>query len=226
MQPEIPLDPLDSPYPIPWNWVIATHAEFNARRDANKRCYRSPSLISPDGQYAAYSRLQMESNPEVASSRITSIMFLENLQTGDLRTVTASSPLADNPFGESEDAQLPGILSILIPVSWSQNGDRLLARQFEGLFNTSEASDYAVVWERRTGKTYTLFPGEVEYTNAVLLGWSQAHSDRVLFRAGSLGEEDWPLWAVNLAGETELACEDCPIVYGQVRDRAWTGPQG
>jgi len=225
IEPEVPIDPLNSAYPIPWNWVLATYAEFGDNHNIGSRFYRSPSLVSPDGQYAAYSRIQMQAEPELFGSRVTSVMFLENLQTGDLRTITASSPLADNPFGSSNETSVPGTISILIPVSWSESGDRILARQFEGMLNSSDASDYAVVWDRRNNHTSTLSPQRVQYTNAVLLGWSKIDSECVLFRAGNLGDESWPVWSVSIDGKTQLASQDRPIVYGQVLNQVWTGAQ-
>lgn len=224
-QPGVQIDPLDSPHPIPWNWVLATHAELSASNSSGVRYYRSQSLLSPDGQYTAYSRIQMEGQPELYQSRITSVIFVENLQTGDLRTITASSPFADHPMFNEQDADMPGLITILIPVSWSQSGDRLLARQFEGLFNTTEVSDYAVVWERRQNRTMTLAPQSVQYDIAVLLGWSYRHPDRVLFRAGELGNERWPVWSVDLNSQTTLTLDDEPMVYGQVMNQVWAGPQ-
>lgn len=224
-QAGVQLDPLGSPYPIPWNWVLATHTEINANGNSGVRYYRSPSLVSPDGRYAAYSRLQMEGQPELYRSRVTSVMFVENLQTGDLRTVTASSPLADNPLIGNEEADMPGAISILIPVSWSPASDRLLARQFEGMFSTSDASDYAVIWDRQQNRTTTIAPDRIEYSSAVLMGWSQIQPGQVLFRAGELGNEHPPLWAVDLNRQTTLASEDKPIVYGQLVNNVWAGPQ-
>jgi hypothetical protein len=101
-QAGVQIDPLDSPHPIPWNWVLATHAELCASNSSGVRYYRSQSLLSPDGQYAAYSRIQMEGQPELYQSRVTSVVFVENLQTGDLRTITPSSPWADNPMSPSK----------------------------------------------------------------------------------------------------------------------------
>uniref|UniRef100_A0ACD5GTM1 Uncharacterized protein n=1 Tax=Desertifilum tharense IPPAS B-1220 TaxID=1781255 RepID=A0ACD5GTM1_9CYAN len=46
------IDPLNSPYPVPWNWVMATYTEVSNTRGTGVRYYRSPSLISPDGRYA------------------------------------------------------------------------------------------------------------------------------------------------------------------------------
>lgn len=220
------VDPLDSPYPVPWHWVLTTNEELSQSGTSGLRYYRSPSLVSPDGRYAAYSRLKMQSEPNLFLSRVTSVMFMENLETGDLKTITASSPLASHPFEVKEEAELPGTIAILIPVSWSRDGDRILSRQFEGIFSTSAASDYAVIWDRDRNSTHTLAPNQVSYTNAVLLGWSQSNPDQVLFRAGTLGDEHWPVWAVNIEGQTFIAEEDKPTVYGQVVKQVWSGPQG
>lgn len=224
-EPSVQIDPLDSPHPIPWNWVMATHTEVTANGGSGVRYYRSPSLVSPDGQYAAYSRIQMQVQPDLFQSRVSSVMFLENLKTGDLRTVSASSPLADNPFISNEDGDMPGAIAIMIPVSWSAKGDRILARQFEGMFSTSDASDYAVVWDRQLNRVSTIAPNRSEYSIAVLLGWSKTDPDRVLFKAGELGEEQWPLWAVDMKGQTVAAVEDQPMVFGQLVTNYWAGPQ-
>ncbi len=104
IQAEFKSDPLDSPHPVPWNWVLETNENLKRNESSGVNYYRSPSLISPDGTYAAYSRIQMEGRPELFRSRVTSVMFLENLRTGDLQTITASSPLADNPFNSNEEA--------------------------------------------------------------------------------------------------------------------------
>jgi hypothetical protein len=58
-----------------------------------------------------------------------------------------------------------------------------------------------------------------------LLGWSRTNPDQVLFRAGELGEENWPLWAVDLDGQTLAAIEDQPLVFGQTITHSWAGPQ-
>lgn len=221
----VQIDPLDSPHPIPWNWVMTTHADVTAKGASGLRYYRSQSLVSPDGQYAAYTRIQMDVQPELYRSRVTSVMFLENLKTGDLRTITASSPLADNPLAANEEADMPGTIAILIPISWSPDGDRILARQFEGLFSTSDASDYAVIWDRKLNRTSTVAPDRSQYSTAVLLGWSRTNPGRVLFRAGELGEENWPLWAVDINGQTIAATEDKPAVFGQRVNNVWAGPQ-
>lgn len=227
IEPSEQLDPLESPYPVPWNWVISTHEQVSSTKGSGIRFYRTPSVISPDGKYAAYSRVQLQVKPELYNSHVSSVMFVENLQTKQLRVVTASSPLANNPNKAKEAGDMPGIVTILIPVSWSAKGDRLLARQFEGSLSASDASDYAVVWDRSTGRSNTIIPSNAaEYGQAILLGWSKVNPQNVIFHAGELGEEKPQLWAVNIQGKTIAAKqEDQPIVFGRTVKQAWAGPQ-
>ncbi len=216
----VQLDPLNSPHPVPWSWVMATLAEGKP----NQHYYRSHALTSPDGHYKAYSRIQMQVEPEVYQSRVSSVLFLENLQTGDLQVITATSPFAENPFiGNS--AGLAGTISIVIPVSWSATGDRLLAREFESIFCSDIASDYGLIWDRTSNRSSTVAPTKIEYTNAILLGWSEAQSDRVLFSAGNLGETPWKLWTVDMESETLEAMDDRSKTHGQVTNSVWAGPQ-
>lgn len=214
-------DPLGSPHPVPWNWVMTTHADDNSKHSFGLHYYRSPSLISPDGRYAAYSRIQMRSQPELYRSRVSSVMFVENLQTGELQVINASSPLADHRLGS-------GTISILTPVSWSKLSDRLLARQFEGLFSSSDASDFAVIWHRQQNRTSTVAPSQRKYNHeiSILLGWSQINPYQVLFHAGNLGDQQWPLWAVADNGQTLAATNfDQAIVFGKQLKPVWSGPQ-
>lgn len=220
------LDPLNSPYPIPWNWVMATLAEKTVAQQPLFRYYRTPSLISPDGCYAAYSRIQFQvAAHHFTQSRIASILLVENLQTGELQTITPAAPFADNPFVADALINQPGTIAMLVPIAWSEQSDRLLAREFESIFGSSLASDFAVIWDRNANCTYTLAPTQVQYTNAVLLGWSRTHPNQVLFRAGMMGEEDWFLYRVDDSGQTTRALEDQPLTFGQAAD-PWAGPQG
>jgi hypothetical protein len=222
--PSWQVDPLDSPHPVPWGWVLATMATGNPGHHSRQYFYRSQSLISPDQDYAAYSRIKIQVEPEYFQSCVTSVLFLENLRTGDLQAITPAAPLADNPFLNG-GMDLLGRISMVIPVSWSAAGDRLLAREFESLFGTDLASDYAVVVDRNGNQVYTVAPTTIQYTNAVLLGWSQFYPEQVLFRAGMLGEESWPQWTVDVQGQTRRATGDRALIYGQVLNSVWTGPQ-
>lgn len=216
------LDPLDSPHPIPWGWVMANLTASGST--ASQHYYRSHSLVSPDGQYKAYSRIQMQVEAEFYQSRVSSVLFLENLRTGDLQAITATSPFAENPFiGTSSD--LAGTISMVMPIAWSETGDYLLAREFESIFGSDIASDYALIWNRNSNCAYTIAPTRIQYTNAILLGWSQQHPNCALFRAGNLGETPWLLWAVDCEGDTLEAENDQPQTYGQVTNSIWAGPQ-
>ncbi|HLO48563.1 MAG TPA: hypothetical protein VK211_09140 [Kamptonema sp.] len=225
IEPTVQIDPLNSPYPIPWGWILATHAEVSSSVGSDLRYYRSPSLISSNGEYAAYSRIEMQVQRELYRCRVSSVMFVENLRTGELQMVEAASPLAEYSFCSPEESDLPGAIAILIPVSWNKTGDRVLAREFEGIFNTSDMSDYAVIWDSKQNCSYTIAPARSLYTHAVLLGWSQSYPDEVLFRARNLGDRSWPVWAVDLSGRTVAANQDTPQVFGSQVSNAWAGPQ-
>ncbi len=222
-------DPLGSPHPIPWDWITGTHEKVTAEGKTGTRYYRSQSLVSPDGHFAVYSRVQMDVQPELPKSRVSSIMFLEDLQSGKLQMLSANSQSTHNHQVKEEDINAPGGMSVLIPVSWSENGERLLSRQLEGLLSTSDATDSAVIWERTKNRTTTVAPSHEVYNHeiAVLLGWSKADPDQVLFRAGNLGDERWPIFSVATGdGDTIAATKvDQPVVFGQEIKQIWTGPQ-
>ena len=150
--------------------------------------------------------------------------FLENLGTGDLQAITPASPLAENPFASDSVGQL-GTISIVIPVSWSEGSDQLLAREFESLFCSDVASDYAVVVDCSQSKVSTIAPTHMQYTTAILLGWSQSEPTQALFRAGNMGEENWSLWTVDVDGKTALAEGDRAVTFGQAVSNVWMGPQ-
>lgn len=218
-------DPLGSPYPIPWIWIQETQAKFSEQGKSGLQYYRSPSLVSPDGQYAVYTRISLQVEPEMYRSRVTSVMFLEDLTTGKLTVIRAGSPLAEHLWHTEATHSIPGLMSVLIPISWSEDGRRLLSRQFEGIFNTSDASDYGVIWDRQTEQTQTIAPKDAQYDSSILLGWSALNPNQVLFQAGLLGEENWPIWSVALDGKTAMANRNEPVTYGQTATYAWTGSQ-
>ncbi|HEY9644327.1 MAG TPA: hypothetical protein V6C57_27785 [Coleofasciculaceae cyanobacterium] len=237
------VDPIGSPHPVPWGWVMSMLSEGRSPSTPRTRYYRSRSLVSPNRQYAAYSRMQMQLSTDFTQNRVTSILFLENLKTGGLQTIAASSPFANNPFADSafsdsafsdgsspdgspESAAMdqPGTIAMLIPVAWSETGDRILAREFESIFGSGIASDFGVVWEQHSNQVHTVAPTQIHYSNSILLGWSQSYPDRALFRAGMMGEAG-SLYAVDAAGHTLPVVDDRPLTFGQVVSSIWAGPQ-
>jgi hypothetical protein len=208
-----PSDPLGSSYPLPWDWVLKTQAEVSAAIDSDVRLHRTPELMSPDGEYIAYSQVTLQVSPQLRHCRASSQVYVEELDTGELYPVSPGSPMAVCGVSAIDAMQMRGTIAIGIPVSWSKTGDRLLVRQFEGIFCTSEATDYAVVWERRNRRTLTLAPTRLHYTHAILSGWSEHHSDRVLFQVCVMGERSPGLYGVNLSGVTLSADGDRPRIY-------------
>ena len=74
-------DPIGSPHPIPWKWIMATQEAIGGKGISGVRYYRSLPVISPDGKYAIYSRVEMEVKPEMHNSRVKSVLFMEDRQT-------------------------------------------------------------------------------------------------------------------------------------------------
>jgi hypothetical protein len=223
-------DPLGSAYPIPMKWIEQTQASMG-NKGGGVGYYRSVPVISPDGRYAAYSRVQLEVNPERHNSRVSSVLFLEDRKTKRLRVVTSTSRNRDVLINvkSAPDANREGTIGVLVPVSWSEKGDRFLARRFEGIMNTSDVADYAVIWHREKDRTNTVGPKPEESDRekiSILLGWSKSQPNHVLFRAGELGEEDWSLLSVADDGKTASATDrDQPVTFGNQSTQVWAGPQ-
>jgi len=226
------LDPIESPYPIPWQWIQSTQ-EAMSFKGGGVRYYRSVPVVSPDGKYAVYSRVQLEVKPQMHNSRVSSVLFIEDRQTKNLRVVSSTSYNRDallNVKVTSPDPNGEGTIGVLVPVSWSQKGDRFLARRFEALFSSSHPSDSAVIWDRQKNNTNTVAPSDNNEQEqekiSVLLGWSKTQPDNVMFRTGELGDENWPLVTVSSDGKTGAATEvDQPITYGEEVKQVWAGPQ-
>jgi hypothetical protein len=221
LESNLPEDPLDSPHPIPWRWIVEAQTHLSQAGQTSIVYYRSPSLISPDGRYSVYSRSRMEVAADMNRSRVTSVMFVENLVTGELKILRADSPMARDP----ETKTMGGLISVLVPVSWSADSKRLLSRQFEGLFNTSDASDSALVWEVESDRLASITPDLGDYEQSILLGWSRIAPEKVLFTSGNLGDEEWDLCAVNSQGQITIANTEETVNYGKVDETNWMGAQ-
>ncbi len=226
-------DPIGSPHPIPWQWIMSTQEAIGKQGGSGVRYYRSIPVVSPDGKYAIYSRVQMEVKPEMHNSRVNSVLFMEDRQTKRLRVMTStgkvSDPLLNKQAGLSEEADDNGKIGVLVPVSWSEKGDRFLARKFVALFNTADATDQAVIWNRQQNNINVVHPVQSQDDHekiAILLGWSKKQPNNVLFRSGELGEENWPLMQVANDGKTiDMSAEgDQAVTFGE-RARIWVDPQ-
>ncbi|MEB3230360.1 MAG: hypothetical protein VKJ64_05070 [Leptolyngbyaceae bacterium] len=223
--PSLNIDPIGSPHLLPWSWVMDVQSRAVDSTLPQLFYFRSPALVSPNGTHAAYSRMQIKRVVDASQSQVSSILFLENLETGDIQFLTASSPNMQHVLLHGIDSQQPGMLSMLMPVSWTEEGDRVLVRAFEAIFNTDIAADYAIIWHQPSNQADAIVPTNAQYSNAVLLGWSQSQPDRALFQVGNLGDEAWPLVTVGETGDSTIATTDQPITYGQTVSAVWNGPQ-
>jgi hypothetical protein len=226
-------DPIGSPHPIPWQWILATQEAIGGKGGSGLRYYRSIPVVSPDGKYAIYSRVQMEVKPEMHNSRVNSVLFVEDRQTKRLRVMTSTSvvidPLLKRQASLSVEADRDGNMGVLVPVSWSEKGDRFLARKFVAIFNTADATDQAVIWNSQQNNLNVVSPVQSEDDHekiAILLGWSKKQPNDVLFRAGELGEENWPLLQVTNDGRTvDISAEgDQAVTFGE-KGSIWVDPQ-
>jgi hypothetical protein len=209
-------DPLDSPYPIPWNaiWDRQTQATQSNRPEI--LYYLSPPLRSPDDQIVAHTKIEIKIDPDFRRSHIFSQLILKTAQGKILQTIPSSMHLGQGNVQETTARQLPGTIAILVPAAWSKNGQRLLSRQFEAVFGSDVSSDYAVVWERDHLQTKIVTPLPLNYDSATLLGWSQNHPEQLLFRTAVLGETSGSTLAVDYRGTTIASPNDRAVPqYGQ-----------
>ncbi|MBD2136076.1 hypothetical protein H6F32_00395 [Anabaena sp. FACHB-1237] len=226
-------DPIGSPHPIPWQWIMKTQENVGGKGNSGVRYYRSIPVVSTDGRYAIYSRVEMTVKPEMHNSRVNSALFIEDRKTKQLKVLLTTNQINDPLLKKQEKLteEMPedGKIAVLVPVSWSKTGDRFLARKFVALFNTADATDQAVIWHRQHNQINTIAPHQEQEDRekiAILLGWSKNEPNSVLFRSGELGEENWPLVQVNNDGKTiELAAEaDQAVTFGN-RGKIWADPQ-
>lgn len=212
-------DPLNSPYPMPWDWIVRTQAEVSAgllvgsaqtyglggsafhqpsqpysheqvQHQGSSRFQWTPRLCSPDGRYVAYSLIRLYAVPQLFRCWVNSVCFLEDLRARTVQCLSANSPLAQEMALESHCLPQPGAIAIFQPAVWNESGDRLLIRVFEGFFCSSEVTDYGVLWESRNKQTQTIVPKVLGGQAAVLLGWDPNIPEHILFRVEDFESSD------------------------------------
>ena len=224
-------DPLNSQYPVPWQWILETQTAYAEQQRNGLSYYRSPAIVSPSGQYAAYSRIEVRAKANLYDTKVLSVLFVENLETGELAVVEADSPIAAYLEKVGEDSpEMAGVISLLIPASWSRDGHRLLARQLEGAFHSSDISDHAVIWNSQTSEQQTLsaIGKNTMDSSATLLGWDQANPEQVLFKVFQLEAEEAPpasIISMGFNGRQQTVGESQVVNFGQIVSRSWTGIQ-
>lgn len=207
-------DPLNSPFPLPWAWIIEQQQLAAASHQAQTYAQKTATFISPDGLYQAQAELIFQAHPDFARNQLTSTLTITNTRTQAAQQWQSTS-LIDPELRQDLPPDDAGLIAVLWPVGWSASGEQLLVRHFQGLFSTDFASDVAVIWSRNEQTLTAVWPQSAEYDHAILLGWSQEQPNQVLFRTATMGEPQTQVWAVNHQQEMLARPNDRPQVYGQ-----------
>jgi hypothetical protein len=209
-------DPLNSAYPVPWDMIWKNQTQATQTGKVITLQYVSGAIASPDGHRNAHSDIRLELHPEVTQSHVVSHLIITDTRGVQIQRIASSMHLGDGMVKETSGAAAVGTLSILIPATWSKDGQQLLARQFEAVFGSDVSSDYALIWNRKTQHVKTVAPVPQDYDTAILLGWSHRNPDQILFRTAILGEQKTDLVAVNYDGTTIASEGDRILPLGQV----------
>lgn len=219
-------DPLNSAYPVPWDMIWKNQTQATQSGKVITLRYVSGAIASPDGQRNAHSEISLELHPDVTQSRVASHLIITNAKGAEIQKIASSMHLGDGMVKETSATAAPvGTLSILMPATWSKDGQQLLARQFEAVFGSDVSSDYALIWNRNTQQVKTVAPVPQDYDTAILLGWSHRNPDQILFRTAILGEKNTALVAVNRDGITVASEGDRILPLGQLIMTAPTSSQ-
>lgn len=209
-------DPLQSAYPIPWGMIWKNQTQATQSGKVISLRHVSGAIASPDGQRNAHSEISLELHPAVTQSRVVSQLIITDAKGVQIQKIASSMHLGDGMVKETSGTGAVGTLSILMPASWSKDGEQLLARQFEAVFGSDVSSDYALVWNRTTQQVKTIAPVPQDYDTAILLGWSHRNPDQILFRTAILGEQNTALVAVNYDGITVASEGDRALPVSQL----------
>ncbi|HIK34651.1 MULTISPECIES: hypothetical protein [unclassified Thermosynechococcus] len=206
------VDPLQSPFPLPWKWIDDGHAAALKAKKSLRFTQQTPQYVSPDGRYVAQATLYFTADPEAQRQQLVSILEIRDRQSGSQQRIESLREMPREFLAEVRQGQ--GLIAVLVPVGWSETGNHLLVRQVGGLFATDLISDAAWIWQAGVGHVATVYPTADEYDFATLLGWSTTHPQRVLFQTQTMGNPKATIWAVDTQGSTQLAQGDRPRVYG------------
>jgi hypothetical protein len=178
---QIPSPPSDS-VAIPWDWVYGLRDQARQRQCTLVGLLRSDPLPAPDGDWQVYTRLDLVATPQVG--RLTSVLFAENTRTGALQVLYQAAASVYAPAD-------PLDFAMILPLAWQDN--TLLAREYEGWFQTDLSWDRAVIWPLPPTSTgippVQIWDPPPVLGYAELLGWDPQAQKRVLFAvADSLGD--------------------------------------
>ncbi|MGQ9838710.1 MAG: hypothetical protein ACUVRV_12310 [Cyanobacteriota bacterium] len=180
-QSQMALRPSDS-VAIPWDWVYGLREQAQQRQCTLVGLLRSDPLPAPDGNWQVYTRLDLVATPEVG--RLTSVLFAENTRTGVLQVLYQA---AASVYASAQ----PLDFAMILPLSWQNH--TLLAREYEGWFQTDLSWDRAVIWSLPAASAgippVQIWDPPPVLGYAELLGWDPQAQERVLFAvADGLGD--------------------------------------
>jgi hypothetical protein len=203
-------DLLNSQYAIPWQAIQQAQDTVTRTGQAQSFQYRTPVSTAPDQQTQAYSELHLTLHPKPSHSFINSQLIIETKTQTYRFPSTLHLELAAQ---SSTSTATPGTFSIIMPAAWSADGQSLLLRQFEGLFGSDMASDYALVWQSSQSALQSYRPTAIDYDSATLMGWSQNRPGEILFQTRLLGNPTSQLVTVNpkSSGTTLASSSDRPM---------------
>lgn len=170
------------PLAVPWEWVYALQEQARQRQCTLIGLLRSRPLPAPDPQWQVYTRLDLVATPQ--ASRLTSVLFAKNTRTQALQVIYQASASVYDPAE-------PLDFAMILPLAWQDN--TLLAREYEGWFQTDLSWDRAVIWPLPTDSTgippVQVWEPPPALGYAELLGWDPQARGRVLFAVADSLEE-------------------------------------
>ena len=168
------INPEEAPIPRLWLQDIQDRAYENNCTMVG--VLRGQPLVSEDGRWEVYSRVTYEITP-VGFGRLSSTLFARDRQSQALETIYAPASV----FRTDDDLGLDFLF--LLPIEWRNN--RVLVREFSGLFRSQAILNQAIVWHPPKEAAPAFLQIEApqsDFPATVLMGWeAETESNRILF---------------------------------------------
>lgn len=188
--------------PIPRLWLQDIQDQAYERNCTLVGVLRGQPLVSEDGSWEVYSRVTYEITP-VGFGRLSSTLFARDRQTQELETIYAPASV----FRTSDELGLDFLF--LLPIEWRNN--RVLVREFSGLFRSQAILNQAIIWqppgENEPARLQIETP-QSDFPATVLMGWDvESESNRILF---AISDFSGPPKVVSISDRGILPANDIP----------------
>ncbi|MEM8717400.1 MAG: hypothetical protein AAGE92_16790, partial [Cyanobacteria bacterium P01_G01_bin.4] len=139
----------------------------------------------------------------VGFGRLSSTLFARDRQTQELETIYAPASV----FRTSDELGLDFLF--LLPIEWRNN--RVLVREFSGLFRSQAILNQAIIWqppgENEPARLQIETPPS-DFPATVLMGWDvESESNRILF---AISDFTGPPKVVSISDRGILPANDIP----------------